>query len=138
MEVLPMRWLLALPLLSLPAVPLAAQEAPSPLEESEAWADLAPDILGSTAPLPAEGILALKAPVRAEDAATVPIRLVQPEGAPWVQGLTLVIDENPSPVAAEMTFGEAMMPLDFELRVRVNQYSNVRAIATSEAGEALM
>ncbi|TNC60038.1 quinoprotein dehydrogenase-associated SoxYZ-like carrier [Rubellimicrobium roseum] len=132
-----MRSLLA-PLLLALAAPLAAQEAPNPLQDGDTWAYLAPRILGDMAPRPAEGLLTLEAPMRAEDAATVPIRLVQPEGAPWVQNLTLVIDENPSPVAAEMTFGEAMSPLDLELRVRVNQYSNVRAIAMTETGEARM
>jgi sulfur-oxidizing protein SoxY len=46
-----------------------------------------------------------------------------------------VIDENPAPVAAEFTFSEAMAPLDFEMRVRVNQYSNIRVIA--ETGDGL-
>jgi sulfur-oxidizing protein SoxY len=133
-----MRKLLASGVLALVAGPLAAQGSPNPLEDGESWAYLAPDIVGDTLPLPGEGVLALEAPVRAEDAATVPIHLVQPAGAAWVQGLTLVIDENPAPIAAEMTFGEAMMPLDLEMRVRVNQYSNVRAIATTEEGEAYM
>ena len=131
--------LLLIPLLALlPAGALLAQDAPAPMVASEAWDELAPSILQGAVPVPAGEALALQAPTRAEDAATVPIHLLQPEGAPWVQNLSLVIDENPSPVAAEITFGEAMMPLDFELRVRVNQYSNVRAVARTETGEALM
>lgn len=116
----------------------AAMAQENPLAESETWDDLAYDILGDVVPAPADGVLALEAPTRAEDAATVPIRLVQPAGAPWVQGVTLVIDENPSPVVAELEFREGMMPLDFELRVRVDQYSNVRAVATTETGDVLM
>jgi sulfur-oxidizing protein SoxY len=132
------RLLLASALAALTAGPLAAQEVPNPLADGETWAVLAPDILGDLAPAPAEGVLALEAPVRAEDAATVPIRLHQPEGAPPLAGLTLVVDENPAPVAAEITLGEAMMPLDLEVRVRVDQYSNVRAVATTAFGEVLM
>ena len=131
--------LLLVPVLALlPTASLLAQDAPAPLIASEAWDELAPSILQGVVPIAADGALALEAPTRAEDAATVPIHLLQPEGAPWIQDLTLVIDENPSPVAADITFGEAMMPLDFELRIRVNQYSNVRAIARTELGEALM
>ncbi|MBP1807430.1 quinoprotein dehydrogenase-associated SoxYZ-like carrier [Rubellimicrobium aerolatum] len=110
----------------------------TPLQPSPTWNDLAYDILGDAAPIPADGALTLEAPIRAEDAATVPIRLVQPPGSPWVQDITLVIDENPAPVAAEIVFGEAMRPLDFEMRVRVNQYSNVRALAMTAGGDLLM
>lgn len=46
----------------------------------------------------------------------------------------LVIDENPAPMAADIRFGEAMAPVDFELRVRVNMYSNVRVIAETPEG----
>lgn len=132
------RSLLAPLLLALSVGAASAQEVPNPLVDGETWSDLAPDILGAAVPAPAGEALLLEAPIRADDAATVPVHLVQPEEAPWIQGLTLVIDENPSPVAAEISFGEAMMPLDFELRVRVNQYSNVRAVATTELGDLLM
>ena len=46
----------------------------------------------------------------------------------------LVIDENPAPLAATITFGAAMHPLDFETRIRVNQYSNVRVLADTATG----
>ena len=120
------------------AGPVAAQDVANPLQAEGAWPDLAPDILGDTVPLVADGVLDLEAPMRAEDAATVPIRLHQPEGAPTIAGLILVVDENPSPVAAEIVFGDAMMPLDLEVRLRVNQYSNVRAIATTGLGDVVM
>jgi sulfur-oxidizing protein SoxY len=132
------RLLVAPLLLALSASPSAAQDIPNPLVEGGIWDNLAYDVIGDTVPADAGEALTLEAPVRADDAATVPVRLVQNSGAPSIHGLTLVIDENPSPVAAEMTFGEAMMPLDLELRVRVNQYSNIRAIATTGDGEVLM
>jgi sulfur-oxidizing protein SoxY len=68
----------------------------------------------------------------------VPIRFVQAEGAPDVRRLTLLIDENPAPVAAEFTFGPAMQPVDLETRVRVDAYSNVRAIVEAEDGRTYM
>ncbi|HRO16178.1 MAG TPA: quinoprotein dehydrogenase-associated SoxYZ-like carrier, partial [Paracoccus sp. (in: a-proteobacteria)] len=52
--------------------------------------------------------------------------------------LALVIDANPAPVAGEFTFGPATTPLDFEVRVRVNAYSDVRAVATLEDGRQVM
>ncbi|WP_210530482.1 quinoprotein dehydrogenase-associated SoxYZ-like carrier [Rubellimicrobium arenae] len=132
------RSLLAPFLIALLAGPLPAQDRSNPLMDGGAWDELAHDILGSVVPVPAGDALALEAPYRADDAATVPIHLVQPRDARPIERLMLVIDENPAPVAAEMAFGPGMMPLDLEMRVRVNQYSNVRAIATLDTGDTLM
>ena len=108
---------------------LASEAVTNPLTESATWEDLRSDVVGDAELLPADGVLTFDAPYRAHDAATVPVIIRQPEGAPRISAATVVIDENPAPVAAEFTFGEGMGPLDFELRVRVDQYSNVRVIA---------
>ena len=59
-------------------------------------------------------------------------------GSPRITKLALVVDHNPAPVAGEFTFGPATAPLDFEVRVRVDAYSDVRAIATLEDGRQVM
>ncbi|WP_374301881.1 quinoprotein dehydrogenase-associated SoxYZ-like carrier [Paracoccus sp. (in: a-proteobacteria)] len=119
------------------ATPVAAQE--NPLQNSAAWDDLRESVLGLAADVPLDlTILDLDAPMRAHEAAIVPIRLTQPAGAPPVKAVTMVIDENPAPVAAEYTFGPAMAPLDFEFRVRVDSYSDVRAIADTGNGNRVM
>lgn len=101
----------------------------NPLTESPTWDDLKYDVLGDATTVQ-DDLIALDAPFRAHDAATVPVHITTTTP---VRGLTLVIDENPAPVVAEFTFGDGMGALDLETRVRVNQYSNVRAIA--EAGD---
>lgn len=127
-------WLLAGLLLATPAL---AQD--NPLQPSATWDDLRESVIGLTAEPPVDtGILDLDAPVRANDAAIVPIRLTQPADAPPLSDLMLVIDENPAPVAAEYSFGPALMPLDFEVRVRVDAYSDIRAIATGSDGTPVM
>ncbi|MFC3167277.1 quinoprotein dehydrogenase-associated SoxYZ-like carrier [Paracoccus fontiphilus] len=119
------------------ATPVAAQE--NPLQNSATWDDLRESVLGLAADVPLDlTILDLDAPMRAHEAAIVPIRLTQPAGAPPVKAVTMVIDENPAPVAAEYTFGPAMAPLDFEFRVRVDSYSDVRAIADTGNGNRVM
>lgn len=110
------------------------QEAANPLQASPTWDDLAYDILGDTTPADGSGLLDLVAPYRADDAATVPVILRQTDPSQVIHTATVVIDENPAPVAGTFAFGAAMHPLDFELRVRVNQYSNVRVIAETDAG----
>jgi sulfur-oxidizing protein SoxY len=86
-----------------------------------------------------DDLFTLDAPFRAFDAATVPVHITQSEGSEArIEKLILVVDENPSPVVAEFTFGDSMGALDFETRLRVNSYSNVRAIGITEGGDAYM
>ena len=105
-------------------------------QPSESWDFLREQLFGDRAILDGSGMIALDAPYRAEDAAIVPIGLsVDPGPDRRVTGLTLVIDENPVPVAAEFEFGEAMgQAVELAVRVRVNAYSNVRAIAELDDG----
>ncbi|SDX90770.1 quinoprotein dehydrogenase-associated SoxYZ-like carrier [Citreimonas salinaria] len=122
----------ALALLNAPA--FADGTVENPLTESATWQSLEFDVIGDRALSDADSPLALDAPYRANDAATVPIILRQVDPSARIEKATIVIDENPAPVAAELTFAEAMAPIDFELRVRVNQYSNVRVIADTPDG----
>ncbi len=119
-----------------------AQDAPvreNPLQASASWDDLRESVLGLGAePAIDPAILQLEAPFRAADPAFVPIHITQPDGAPAITALSLIVDENPAPVAGDFTFGAALMPLDFEVRVRVDAYSNIRAIATLADGRQVM
>lgn len=125
---------LALALLGSPA-----RAADNPLQPSPAWEDMRSGVIGSDAEPPVDpAVFDLEAPVRADNPALVPIRVTQPPGAPRIAKLALVVDQNPAPVAGEFTFGPATAPLDFEVRVRVDAYSDVRAIATLEDGRQVM
>ena len=133
-----MRLMLILALLAAPHLALAA-EVENPLEPSPIWDDLRSSIIGTEEEPPVDpGVLLLDAPKRADNPALVPVRITQPPGAPAITALTLVVDGNPAPVAAEFTFGPALMPLDFEVRVRVDTYSDLRAIATLADGRKVM
>ncbi|POF28326.1 quinoprotein dehydrogenase-associated SoxYZ-like carrier [Roseibium marinum] len=128
----------ALVVLPMNAAAAEPQTADNPLRIEGSWTDLREDILGEILPAPAMGVIDLEAPYRAHDAATVPVRIKQPSpNSPAVDRAFLIIDENPAPVAAEMTFGKAMHPLDLEFRVRVNQYSNVRVVAETDKGTVM-
>ena len=89
----------------------------------------------------AEEVLVLDVPVRAEDAAIVPIamrtRLVQ-GGPRQVDKLYLVIDNNPSPLAAVFQFTRESGRADIETRVRIDEYTHVRAIAELSDGSLHM
>lgn len=117
---------------ALPA--LATDTVQNPLTDSATWQDLRGDVVGEMEIGDGNSLLQVDAPYRAHDAATVPIVLKQIDTAAEITAVTVVIDENPAPVAAVFGFSRAMAPLDFELRVRVNQYSNVRVIAETPDG----
>ena len=75
--------------------------------------------------------------MRAEDAALVPMSFSAklPEGDKrHVVKLTLVIDQNPVPLAATFTLGEKAGDTRISTRVRVNSYTNARVVAELSDG----
>lgn len=105
----------------------AESNAPDP------WPGLVADLFQSRSIGPADGSVELEAPYRAEDAAIVPMTLRFPDPTK-VKSATLVIDQNPMPMAATFTFGDKA-GVDFvETRVRVNSYTNVHAVAETRDG----
>jgi len=85
-----------------------------------------------------EGMLILEAPARAVDAAVVPIAIrTRFPAVPGrhVSKLYLIIDANPSPVSAIFQFAPESGRADVETRVRVDEYSHVRAVAEMSDGK---
>ncbi len=80
------------------------------------------------------GIISVDAPLRALDAALVPIDLHLSGNKP-VKSVYLVIDDNPAPLAAHFVFGPKADPRELKLRVRVNAYTNIHAVAETHDGE---
>jgi sulfur-oxidizing protein SoxY len=97
------------------------------------WKELAQDIFGAKQIQQGDTKIALDAPSRAEDAALVlvTISVTNPKD---VKSITLVIDDNPAPVAARVTFGPAGNPQTLKLRVRVNQYTYMHAVEETNDG----
>lgn len=85
--------------------------------------------------------LQIVVPLRAAYGASVPVKVLaklpQTE-ALYVKRLTLLVDKNPSPVAAQFELTPAIGQADIETRLRVDEYSHVRAIAELSTGELLM
>ena len=80
----------------------------------------------------------LDAPRRAEDAAVVPIGMrvnLPGDDKRTLQSLTLVIDENPAPVAGTFSIGPHSGVTSISTRVRVDSYSYVRAVAELSDGK---
>lgn len=85
--------------------------------------------------------LQLVVPLRAAFGASVPVKVISriaQTRALQVKRLTLLVDKNPSPVAATIAFGLDAGQADLETRIRVDEYSHVRAIAELSNGELHM
>ena len=86
-------------------------------------------------------IIALEAPKRAEDAAMVPIRIkssMRQTPERHIKTISLIIDQNPGPLAARFHFTPASGKADLALRVRVNAYTPMRAVAELSDGTLYM
>jgi sulfur-oxidizing protein SoxY len=99
----------------------------------ERWQDLIALIFGDEAEIaPTDSLVTIDAPARALDSALVPVAVATAD--PEVTGLSLIVDENPGPLAARVRFGPAGDPRALGLRVRVDGYTNVHAVATRADG----
>jgi sulfur-oxidizing protein SoxY len=111
----------------------AARDAAQDSGSAARWKAIAAQIFGDRRIEPAGALIRLDAPTRAEDAALVPITLTMPE-KDRIKSVYLVIDDNPAPFAAHVTFGPAADAGTLQLRVRVDSYTNVHAVAETRDG----
>jgi sulfur-oxidizing protein SoxY len=122
-----------------PSLGRAQNVAAAPTQPSEdTWNSIKDDIFKGRPILDGSGLVALEAPKRAEDAAIVPITMsvdLPPDDKRSLRILTLVIDENPAPVAGTFTIGPHSGVTKISTRVRVNTYSYVRAVAELSDGK---
>jgi sulfur-oxidizing protein SoxY len=79
------------------------------------------------------GVIQLDAPLRALDAALVPLTVTVVGGKP-VKTIHLIIDNNPGPLAGRFTFGPGANPRTLKVRMRVNTYTNIHAVAEDADG----
>jgi sulfur-oxidizing protein SoxY len=108
---------------------------------NDPWPGLVQDIFDSRPMLDGTGLVTIDMPYRAEDAAIVPVtlRTKLPAGdTRHVRVITLVIDQNPSPMAARFEIGPDAGVSEISTRVRVNSYTNVHAVAELSDGKLYM
>jgi sulfur-oxidizing protein SoxY len=107
-------------------------------EAEDSWASLASEIFKGRPLADGTGLVSIEMPARAEDAALVPVtmRMTLASSDPRrLKALTLVIDENPVPVAATFTFGDSSGVFEISTRVRVNSYTDVHVVAELSDGK---
>jgi sulfur-oxidizing protein SoxY len=113
----------------------------APAEPEDPWPGLVRDVFDGRPLVEGSGVIAIEMPYRAEDAAIVPVtlRLALPSGDPrHVKTVTLVIDQNPAPVAAAFRLDPGAGVSAISTRVRVDMYTNVHAVAELSDGNLYM
>ena len=83
-------------------------------------------------------VIALNAPYRAEDAAMTPVRIkaqFAQTPARYIETIHLYVDHNPEPRAGIFRFTPTSGRADLALRLRIDRYTHVRAIAVLNTGE---
>ena len=114
---------------------LGGLAGPAAAEEKDPWPDLVRDAFNGRDMADGAGVIAIEMPYRAEDASIVPVTLrttLPPGDNRSIKRITLVIDENPAPVAATFEVGAGVTMIS--TRVRVDSYTNVHAVAELSDG----
>ncbi len=118
--------------------PVAPAAAPDP---NDPWPGLVQDIFNNRAMNDGSDVIAIEMPYRAEDAAIVPVTLrtkLAAGDSRRVLRITLVIDQNPAPLAAKFELGPDANVSEISTRVRINNYTDVHAVAELSDGKLYM
>jgi len=108
-------------------------------QESDRWNLLKETYFGDAPIITGDDVISLEAPKRAHDAATVPVVIKAIDDANQVKELYLFVDMNPLPLAGIFRFTEeAGLWSSLETRIRINEYTHVRAVGLLGNGELHM
>jgi sulfur-oxidizing protein SoxY len=120
-------------------LPCGAGRAQAPTGDGyDPWPGLVQDIFDNRPMHDGAGIIAIEMPYRAEDAAIVPVTLrvnLPRLDTRRIKAITLVIDQNPAPMAARFELGQDSAVSEISTRVRVNSYTDVHAVAELDDGK---
>jgi sulfur-oxidizing protein SoxY len=123
-------------------IPFGAGRAQPPTPDGyDPWPGLVQDIFDNRPMDDGSGIIAIEMPYRAEDAAIVPVTLrvkLPPVDPRRVKAVTLVIDQNPAPMAARFELGQDSSVSEISTRLRINNYTDVHAVAELSDGKLYM
>lgn len=106
---------------------------------SNRWTELKTTYFGERIIVIGDEIITMEAPARAYDAATVPIVLRAKNPGHRIKQVHLIVDMNPIPLAGVFKFSEESANWEsLETRIRINEYTDVRAIAELDDGSLHM
>lgn len=83
-------------------------------------------------------VVDMTTPYRAEDASVTPISITAqiPQTKDlFIEKIYLIVDKNPEPLVGIFNMTSEMGKADLAMRIRINEYTNVRVIAALNTGE---
>jgi sulfur-oxidizing protein SoxY len=111
-------------------------------EDETAWnTSLKNEFFAKQAIEESDKIIELETPYRAEDPALVPIKIsskIKQTKEHYIKKIIVLVDKNPFPFVGDFEFTPDSGKADIAMRVRVNTYSFVRAIAQMNDGKLYM
>ncbi len=110
-------------------------------ESSEEWQGIRTNLFQTRLIDNKQPAVMIDIPKRAAFGATVPLSIraqVAQTPQSYIKKMYLVVDKNPSAVAAVYTLAPDIGQADIETRIRVNEYSHVRVIAEMNDGKLSM
>lgn len=124
---------------------LSAAPPASRADEVDPWPSLKTAVFGDREILEEDGLIKVYTSDIAENSAVVPVSIRLPPGrGSDLKTLYLIVDRNPSPVAATIRFGDAFAASSdlgerlFETRLRVDMFAHLRVIAETKDGKLHM
>jgi sulfur-oxidizing protein SoxY len=97
---------------------------------NDRWAELKSAYFGDRDISSGDNVITMEAPRRAHDAATVPIVIRAVDLDSRIKQVYLFVDMNPLPLAGIFKFNDVASSWEWlETRIRINEYTDVRAIA---------
>jgi len=107
--------------------------------DSERWPALKQSYFGDSPIVTGDSVISLQTPKRAHDAATVPVVINAIDKGRQLKEVYLFVDMNPVPLAGVFSFTEeAGFWNTLETRIRINEYTHVRAVGILGNGEIHM
>jgi sulfur-oxidizing protein SoxY len=110
-------------------------------ESSPEWDKLRAHLFGQRAIQAGQSTVQIIVPLRAAYGASVPVKIVSRQAQTpelYVKKLWLLVDKNPSPLAALLDLTPEVGQADFETRLRVDEYSHVRVVVELSNGDLHM
>jgi len=118
---------------------LLMQAAQAQQSAADNWSSLLrPHYFKDAAIVEDKTVFDLVTPYRAEDAAVTPVRIkaaIPQTPGRYIQTIYLFVDGNPEPLVGRFEFTPRSGRADLALRVRIDRYTNVRAVAVLNTGE---
>jgi len=113
--------------------------APCAAHAGPAWDEIRTSLFADRVIAPAGEAVQLSAPFRPLDQRAVPVEVeAKFSDGRSVRSLTLIVDENPSPVAARFDFDGKREHVHLATRLRLNAATDVRAIVEASDGQLYM